>query len=679
MVWAQGGITAQPPPQTTGNQTLLNPSFASGSLDWTLPTYMSIDSTVGHNDTMSLKADVATRTVTGATQTITRTTVGSYTVSGWVLGDGTTDAMVKLSVFDTNEGAIVGETDLFAPTATWTQVQKINLDLLPLHNNHSLQIQVHVFSGTVGTVWFDDITLTEQINPQMTVFMKYPNWRGYLWSDKSQTMTVHVEVPSPTGFQTRYKLTDPTGHLILTHTQASVAVLDQNILFPPNKPAGKYTLLYQLLDSSGHVVFSYPSFIIDKEDPTLRATFVNYIDSDNFLVHKGVKQFVWGVYDRWGTKRCGAIGEQSCTSTMESAYLTIPGFNSLTTMQNYPDTNSVAVMSINPMASAEPLPANNIVTPYAQALDSVGAATLQIANFGQFGQSMPFWCKTCTWTQVEQDYITALTGQNGGLGYYTFDEADPHDTTLNAFVFGEYQTLKADNGSVNFGILAAIPSVFRYRENADVVATDPFPVVPFLTLDELAEGWKTTPVMGLTSLYAQNTAAQMYNARPIWMVAQLFDRLPPQDYFPSYLQMRQQAYKDIINGATGILWWGFVSAQGIEYEWYTRLDTQDYFDFKQISGEINGLQAYLITPNVAAAVSCSDPNIEFVVKQIGKSIYVITSNFNQFNESPVFTVTPTINPSITVYAENRSITATGQTFTDAFNPWDVHVYQLTEP
>ena len=40
---------------------------------------------------------------------------------------------------------------------------------------------------------------------------------------------------------------------------------------------------------------------------------------------------------------------------------------------------------------------------------------------------------------------------------------------------------------------------------------------------------------------------------------------------------------------------GFVSASGMEEEWYTRHNYQAYTDFKQLSGEVQALQPYLIS------------------------------------------------------------------------------------
>jgi hypothetical protein len=155
--------------------------------------------------------------------------------------------------------------------------------------------------------------------------------------------------------------------------------------------------------------------------------------------------------------------------------------------------------------------------------------------------------------------------------------------------------------------------------------------------------------------------------------------------FPTYEQMKMQAYKSIINGATGILWWGFVSEKGIEAEWYRDNNHQSYEDFRRISHEVMALEPLLISaPRPELLVSVSDPRIETLVKVDGEKLVVFASNLT---ENPVGSITLSFNSSVNfatqsaeVYTENRSIPLGVQgsnlsaILKDNFGPYEVHVY-----
>jgi len=168
------------------------------------------------------------------------------------------------------------------------------------------------------------------------------------------------------------------------------------------------------------------------------------------------------------------------------------------------------------------------------------------------------------------------------------------------------------------------------------------------------------------------------------MVLQLF-RI--NEKFPTYEQMKMQAYKAIINGAVGILWWGFVSEKGIEAEWYRLNNHQAYLNFQRISREVMALEPVLISPaRPELLASVSDSNIEWLAKSDAEESVIFASNFS---EVPADKVTITLSPSaprfsgpVEVYGEGRTLTIDsgrnnlGVNFSDAFGPYEVHVYKL---
>ncbi len=670
-----GGMLSVPPDQPLGNNQVSNPGFESNGTGWTLGKCFSVDNTVAYSGASSLAYSPNSGCpYPGLTRTTVQRSQGSarsYTLQGWVMGSSGNDIQVKLAVYDvTDRGDIVGETPVINPGTAWGELQRVDIDLLPIHDGDTLEVDAVVTGGSSGTVWFDDIGLIEQLPLPISAFLLYPNFRGYLWSDGPQTIRLRVDVPQPSGMTVQADLQAEGGSTVSTITQAANDT--QELDFDGTALAlGAYLVQVTLLNSSDQAVASYPAYRVTKVDSAFKASLVNYIDTDNFLVHKGQKVFVWGAYDRWSSARCSI----TCLFTNETKYLAIPGFNNLSTVGSYQDTDLNAEMSILPFAGVNVTSTNDQLTPWLEALDSVGVGHLQIVNnWVQGSPGRPVWANSLTDVQLWQLAASAENGKPGALGYYPYDEPAPSAIST---VFSQYQVLRAGNpGSINFGTLGGPARMFRWRDISDVASCDPYPVGALVALDEAHYSATLTPPMMRTSIWTNATVQQVYGSRPVWMVLQDFDQ---NGQFPSYQELKEQAYKAIINGATGLMWWGFVSSEGLEYEWYALGNQKPYFDFKQLAGEVMGLEPFLISPPQPSLMkTVSDPHIEYLVKSNSSQIVIFASNFGEDSLGNVtFTLAPSVTPNgttVQVYSENRTVPSSGNTFTDNFDAYDVHVY-----
>ena len=679
-----GGLTALPPAQQPGTNQIANSGFESGGSNWSLPTCFSIDSTQAHSGTHSLVFTAASScgspAVASTNLTLAKGAPLSYTLQGWVMTSAGSDITVKLSIHDaTHNGDVAAETDAVSPGPTWKSVQRTNIDFLPIHVGDTLSIQF-VVQGTTGMAWLDDVQLVPQQPLPISAYLLYPNYKGYLWGNGPQTIRLQVEVANPANMSVSASLQAEGGNTVNTVKQP--AQTTQEIDFDGSSLSpGNYLINTTLLDANGNPVAVYSAYRVQKTDPSFQSTLVNYIDTDNFLVRQSQKHFVWGVYDRWSAHRCGAPGGVPCVSTNESTYLLIPGFNSLSTVGSYGDTLLNAEMNILPFAGVDASSSNDQLTPWLAALGTVGPAGgvgmghLQIVNNWVTGnRARPAWAKSLTDPQMWQVLTSTQTGKPGGLGYYTYDEPL---SDLIPTVYGQWPTLSSgDPGGVLFGTLARISQVFRWRDMADVMSADPYPVGNVPDLNDAAYGASLSPPMMRTSIWTREVVRQSYGSRAVWMVLEDFDA---NGQFPNFTQLRTQAYKAIINGATGILWWGFVSEKGLEYEWYVVGNQQSYFDFKQLSQEIMALEPILISPPRPDLVSSvSNSNVEYLVKAgtNPNETVILSSNFSdQPIGSVIFKVSSSSPQStVTVYGENRTLPISGGSFTDNFNGYDVHVY-----
>ena len=677
-----GGLLELPPTDLLKKHWVSNPGFENGSADWKLGPCWSIDQQTAHQGSRSLRFDKSGTCFSAPAETLVpsdRETSRSWTLRGWVKESAGSDLRVRLAVHDQNDRSyILGGTDSVRPGSDWQLLEKRNIDLLPVHDKHVLQVWA-VAEGTNGTAWFDDVEFVEEGPPPLSAFLLYPNFRGFLWSDGPQTirLQVNLAVADFSKVKLRALLMTSSGTPVKTVEQSAkdsqVLELDGSKL-----SLGSYRLHPELVDAhTGRSLAAYPVYAIAKVSDEFRRGLVNYIAPDNFLVHKGKKRFVWGVYDRFSARfRC-----RDCLFTQATDYEQIRGFGGLHTIENYADTLSNVEINILPFAGVKVNPPDDQLSPWLEALDRHGVGHLQImGNWVEGNRARPLWARNLTDQQLWNLVITAMKGRAGAIGYYTYDEPTPDKIPA---VFSQYLALRRnDPGSVAYGVLANVKQVFRWRDISDVVGCDPYPLGFSPNADDIAYGATSVPVMLRTSVATRETEQQVYGSRPIWMVLQLFRF---NGRFPSYQEMKMQAYKAIINGATGILWWGFVSEKGIEAEWYKMDNYRSYLDFKRLSQEIMGLESVLMSPKRAELVrSVSDPNIEFTAKAVTGRVMIFASNFS---ETPARNVTINLarttsvsSSTAEVYSEGRTLPVaqigknTGASVIDSFGPYEVHVY-----
>jgi|GEM_PF-2010260 len=689
-----GGLMALPPARQLGSNVLPDGGLESGTTGWYIPnSCWTVDSNPAdaHTGSYSLEYNYApcSSTVPAYAPNFVFQANTSYTVGVWVRASSGSNLQLQVELNDaTDSGLSVGSSGAAVPiSTTWTHITIPDFDLLSfLHAGDSIQTRLVVSAPSgqtpTGTLWFDDVTAQPEIPLPISTFLLYPNFRGYLWQNGPQTIRLHVEVANPTGMTAQIVLQTEGGSVVNTVSQPAQSTQEIDV-DGSSLPLGSYLIHTNLLDSSGNIVFSYPDYRVTKVSAAFQASLVNYIDTDNFLVHNGQKEFVWGVYDRTSGLRCSL-----CMYTTAAAYETnIAGFNNMGTLANYQDTQLNAVNNFAPWSAMSPGPpaVYDYLDPALQALQARGVGYIQtVNNWISSNKYRPFWAASLTDPQLWQLAGSMLNGKPDGLGYYTYDEP-----TLNLMpsVFAQYQTLKQYNpGSVTWGALISASQIYRWRDMSDVIGCDPYPVGLPVGADEYAAG---SPIESITSpsyiaptvrvsLWTKGTEQQVFNSRPVWMVPQLWKQWGK---FPTYEEMKESAYKAIIGGANGIMWWGFVSGVGIEGEWYNNNDPQAYFDFKRLSTEVQGLNSFLITPpQPQDLASVSSPQIETLVKANSTQLVIFATSDSA---SPVSNVTfnlasvvPT-GSTVTVYSENRTVPLNGMSFTDSFNPYEAHVYIIT--
>jgi len=391
------------------------------------------DDTAAHSGLYSAKlANCGTSTVNALSQIVSLSGHEGLLVSFWVKTDANFNGTFDISIHDQTHG---GGTALWVrgrkqtavgANSDWVQIGlEKYINTFAHGNDAKITVQLQISGLTAGTAWVDDVEIAQQWYPVRS-FLKYPNYRGYLWNDK--TPSAHLcganpfqmeicgvsEIDPPNG--------DPLSSVSLTISLSSVSNCSSNLLGTFTAVPSSSTVTWTLNGSSltvgqpyylctklsdANQTFTYPEWVIIPQNAAFRATLNNWFDVDGAWVHAGVRQFPYGTYDRWsaGYRTGTDLGMYSsggeCVPTQSSAekcYIyDVQGMGTATPLAaagipgllvtggpsafaDYLAQNFNVIMSINPGSGVDPSSGHDQLTPYNDALRDYGASNAQITN-----------------------------------------------------------------------------------------------------------------------------------------------------------------------------------------------------------------------------------------------------------------------------------------------------------
>jgi len=234
-----------------------------------------------------------------------------------------------------------------------------------------------------------------------------------------------------------------------------------------------------------------------------------------------------------------------------------------------------------------------------------------------------------------------------------------------------------------------ISTLQRYNPATDIVACDIYPVIPPGIREQYAlnpdgrQGDLLNCEISQVGEYTRKMRRVAGPHRPVFMVLQGFawemlrkpaDRDPKMILFPTRRQARFMAYDAIINGATGILYWGTA---------YTPQPSPFWNDLKVVVRELADFQTVLSAPSEHLTIQKEyremghslDRGVEILAKKVESSTYLITANADK---NPVKVTLKGLQAfrSVKVLRENREMSIRHGTFTETYKPFDVHIYRL---
>ncbi|MHB8413278.1 MAG: hypothetical protein ACYDDI_15220 [Candidatus Acidiferrales bacterium] len=447
-----GGATAPPPkPDQFSANLVTNPNFNGNTTGWTIGSCTTYDSTTTHTADGSGSAKVACTTggsVSALTQYVAvGTDQEGEIVTAWVKTDANFNGTFQWEFFDNTHGSgtILGAggrnmEQLASDSVSWVQLGQEVFPNQFLHSGDgAYQVRLVIVGQTAGTAWIDDVAIQNEWSP-LRNFVTSTQQNGYVWTDKAPTehnlaglgLDVNAspvagqiagvaEINPPIGYTlSQVTLTEQinsnancgTGTVLSTKTFAS-PLAQQVWSFAPADYGGipalgtkDYVCAKLNVTSGGALIDSYPAFAVVFENSAFRTGLNNWFDGDDAWVHKGVRQYVIGAYDRLsGTNRCSTCLWSSGTScspnqpTAEACYLHDqqgPGYSNIApassvlghgpeNIATYAQANFDVIMgdiigmsTVCPVASG--ICAGDSLTPWLDALDSYGIAHMQIVN-----------------------------------------------------------------------------------------------------------------------------------------------------------------------------------------------------------------------------------------------------------------------------------------------------------
>jgi hypothetical protein len=646
-----GGPTALPEPPGWGPNLVENGDFEAlgpdgRPLHWQAPSRQwSIDRGRNGGRAFRLTDPSATPEYDHATQTL-RLARGLYRLSGWIrtedLGANVPRSGVRLSLGGRSTPVVRGTTE-------WTRYEVAPI-VVP--EDRAVPLRLEVYAGRregrsvqpTGTAWFDDIRVEAQAPAAIQAFMLYPNFRGMLFAEGPAVMRFEVTVGPPARGLVRARVVEEgTDRVVVARdfpaAERFVAELDGAAL-----DAGRpYLVSFALLEGpAGAVIARTPPYRVSRVSAGVRARMTIAFDEKNRVLVRGVPRFVLGVYDS-----SGSYGDTE--RFWEEALWSARGRRLDGVRINF---------YLNYKLGQASLPA---VTALMDSLHRRGVLYLQTGNCheGRPAEARPF--------AIQSDrYVRALGGHPAAAGYYTVDECRP---SVLPSVFAQYERLRRLNpDSLTFAAQTAPHELPLWRDAADVLATDPYP----LFRRPPAGGYRH----GLVGEWTRLSREAVRDARPVMTVLQFFTFQGSP--WPTLAEMRNHAYMAVVEGARGLWWWSIGDGRGAlervcrgwcpeKVELMERLRT--------VVNELADLEPVLAAED-GPAVPAEPATVRTRTRRWGGRLYLFAYNDVGAPAQATFSLPEPVRAVRALGEGGDRPAVEGRAFTDRFGPWQARVYVI---
>jgi hypothetical protein len=632
-----GGLLEPEIPGGLSPELLVDADFTKGLDGWKFqPECWSIDRFASADGTPSLKLSNPDTCVTWTPEATNHYAVpsGIYTISGevkTVAVDGSSGGGVRVALG-------WNATQPFSGTHDWTPFKLEHVVLPP---GPAALFGAQSYRKASGTAWFRHLSLRRELPPPLSLFLLYPNYRGLLFDDQDQLVTLDVELANPDSHSTvNLVAKDSSGKVVASasHNASSPEFTMQLDL--SGLPVDGYTVEGTL--TGPNQAFKQSSYSVVKLPASSRQKFKAFIDSGNrFWLDDGQPHFVLGIYDTTG------YSESVEAWTPELKQIARAPINMII---NYWITNASA----------------SAIHAYTESMRPFGIRFLAtVNNFYPYNPDYPNSqsCASQGPDALIRCYSSSLAGNSRVSGYYVQDEPLP---SAIAPTFHQYQLIKAnDPAGVTLAVLNRPQDLPLWRDSVDVLSVDPYPM------------WAPPYNWSIVADWTRDAVTAVHGSRPVWTVIQFF-KANSSSAWPNEQQLFDMSWAAIAEGANGLLYWSH-GAGALAWVRDPVEHNRLYTELINVTQGINALEPELLSDDASFLASNSAQGIVITKEKSlpGRPRYLIAYNHSNSLVTAAFTLK---NPAsdITVYTEGRDLNLLqgGATFSDTFEPFQAHVYQI---
>ncbi|HEY7509106.1 MAG TPA: hypothetical protein VIG50_02590 [Vicinamibacteria bacterium] len=573
---------------------------------------------------------------------------GWYRLRGWIkpvrAGASAAGSGGRIGLYAGS--AALGATPVVAGTADWTRVEREKV-LVP--DGAPVTQCLEAYAKPDGDLFFDDVELNRLAPPMVDAFVLYPNYRGMLLASGPQEVRVSLRAPADAPVPARLTLTPEGGAdaLVTVHADASAqrraVALDASRL-----PPGAYTLRVEALDARTRAVrFQYPPHRIVKLAPGAERSWHVYVAPDGVLVRGGQRQLVLGIYDTGGYSEDPLAYEERLSAIAQAPFNMYVNYR----------IGRASTAALDALMSA---------------LKRKGMAYLHTVNFWYADDEQ--WpllppCGGRSAAAAGEEAYTACRarelGDNPALaGWYTADE---RPAEVAPRVFRQYRTLRAHDDGVTFIAQNAPHELVWYRDVADVIGVDPYPIF------NIPEG-APSPLEQVTE-WVDLAQAAVERSRPVWAVIQFF-QFGGNGHWPTYDELRSMSYMALVAGARGLFYWSY-GAGALSHVADDRLREEYWQRLVRVTREIKSLEPALLGPDDPTLLAAPPAGRLRALARRGPdgALLVVVNNGPQPARATL-RLGRAMGAAEVVGEGRRVALAGGTELADDFAPYAAHVYRF---
>ena len=274
----------------------------------------------------------------------------------------------------------------------------------------------------------------------------------------------------------------------------------------------------------------------------------------------------------------------------------------------------------------------------------------------QFGTSDP--------DLLISDFTAALASDPGVVGYYTGDEPvlDRQPET-----FHQYGLIKQhDPSGFTYAVLNHPLDLPDWKDTLDVLGVDAYPIVANTgnNLAEVADRTRAAYQAG-------------HGARPVWTVIQFFQQYAASPW-PTEQQLHDMSWMAVVEGATGLFYWEY-GVRGLHLVTDPVRKAALYQELIDVTTEVKSLEPILLSPDATVITDNSAAGTVFTKTKVGPdgNRYLFAYNYTASAVTAEFTLAQPAASIVDYDTGAGSAPDTSTTFSSTFQPYQAHVFQIS--